>query len=287
MKIMKTTNSLSNNSLKRIKKKSNPYVSFSNDNIKEIEITLTNKCNLSCLGCGFNVPHQVSPVVGKGIEQHLESLKILKKIGLKINKIVLVGGEATLLKNLGDYIKRIKEIDICNKLELVTNGLSPKGVNKEVFSLIDSLIISDYICSDEFEYLWKKYSFHHGFHGELIFRRKDAWDDLFSELENSKIKTQEHWDKCFYRTYDVTLERGRIFSCSRIAKKNWDNQGLKINHELTLESISNYLLSSVPKDACFSCATVGNSSQIPVADQDSDIFDEIVRKAQNYIKGVI
>ena len=89
---MNIINSLANNSDKRTKKNANPFFDSSKVKIRELEITVTNKCNLTCRGCGFNVPNQIAAVEGEGegIDQHITALKELKGLGLSIGKIVLV-----------------------------------------------------------------------------------------------------------------------------------------------------------------------------------------------------
>jgi MoaA/NifB/PqqE/SkfB family radical SAM enzyme len=103
-----SVNSLANNSDKRAKKKANPFSGASNLKVRELEITVTNKCNLTCRGCGFDVPNQIAAVDGKGIDQHIAALNALKELGLSIGKVVLVGGEAALAKSLPDYITQIR-----------------------------------------------------------------------------------------------------------------------------------------------------------------------------------
>ena len=280
-------NSLANNSDKRTKKNADPFFDSSKVKIRELEITVTNKCNLTCRGCGFNVPNQIAAVEGEGIAQHIKALNDLKNLGLSIGKIVLVGGEAALAKSLAEYITLIRLVGITDQIELVTNGLYPQGVTKEVLDQLDSLVISDYICTDRFETTWLKYLKANDYTSEVDFRRKEAWDDLFSEVNNGALETEEHWKTCFYRKYDVTLERGRLFSCSRIAKKNWDEQGLLIESITSVTEIEEYLNSSKPKKACYSCATVGNCSQIPVAEQVSTDIEKIVTKAEKYMNKVV
>jgi organic radical activating enzyme len=284
---MNIINSLANNSDKRTKKRANPFSDASNLKIRELEITVTNKCNLTCRGCGFNVPNQIAAVDGEGIDQHIKALNELKRLGLSIGKIVLVGGEAALAKSLAEYITLIRLAGVADQIELVTNGLYPQGVTKEVLNQLDSLVISDYICTDRFEASWRRYLKANGYSNKIDFRRKEAWDDLFSEVDNDASATVEHWKTCFYRNYDVTLERGRLFSCSRIAKKKWDEQGLLIESIASVSEVGEYLNSIKPKKACYSCATVGSCSQIPVAEQVSTDLEKIVMKSEKYMNKVV
>jgi organic radical activating enzyme len=282
-----SVNSLANNSDKRVKKNANPFADSSSLKIRELEITVTNKCNLTCRGCGFDVPNQIMAVESEGIDQHIESLKKLKALGLSVGKIVLVGGEAALAKLLAEYITQVRLVGISDQVELVTNGLYPQGVTEEVLNQLDSFVISDYICTDRFEASWRQYLETNDYSNKIDFRRKDAWDDLFNEVDNDASATEKHWKTCFYRNYDVTLERGRLFSCSRIAKKKWDEQGLLIESITSITAISEYLNSSKPKKACYSCATVGSCSQIPVAEQVSTNLEKVVAKAEKYMDKVI
>lgn len=277
---IKLVNSLANNSNKRIKKEANPFADNGFSKIRELTISITNVCNLTCKGCGFNVPNQVSPVIGVGIDQHLASLMLLKNLGIKLGKLVIVGGEATLSKSLGEYLSNIKSLCIAEKIELVTNGLYPYGLKEHVAMQLDSIVFSDYICTDRFESTWRSYLSLLGYKGEIDFRRKEAWDDLVSLVNNAAEQVQEHWNTCFYRKYDVTLERGRLFSCSRIAKKNFNDQGLLINTETTINHVQEYLSSNLPKQACYSCATVGANSKIPVAEQVSSNLVKLADKAE-------
>ncbi|MEZ8349545.1 hypothetical protein BCU98_14675 [Vibrio splendidus] len=280
MKQEKQTNRLANNSTSRVKKIADV---FSDGTIRELELSVNSQCNLNCIGCGFNVPNQLTPYSKLGVDEHITALVNLKRCGIKINKIVIAGGEATIFKDLYSTVKRIKSLNISKEVELVTNGLYPKGVSSELLNILDSIVISDYIKTHTFESAWNEFLRGHNFKGKVDFRRKDAWDDLLSEVYNSKEDTELHWQTCFYRKFDVNLERSRIFSCSRIAKKGWDEQGLLIDDSTTFEQVINYLSDDKPKDACYSCATINRESSIKVAVQNSGNLERIAAKSIQYL----
>lgn len=280
MKQEKQTNSLANNSTSRVKKLANV---FSTGKIRELELSINSQCNLNCIGCGFNVPNQLPPYSKLGIEEHITALINLNKCGIKIDKIVIAGGEATIFKDLYSTVKRIKSLNISKEIELITNGLYPKGMSSGLLNILDSIVISDYIKTNAFESAWIDFLQGHNFKGNVDFRRKDAWDDLLSEVYNSKEETERHWKTCFYRKFDVSLERSRIFNCSRIAKKGWDDQGLLIDDSTTIEQVIKYLSDEKPKEACYSCATINRESSISVAVQSSGNLERIAEKSIQYL----
>ncbi|MCA0936664.1 hypothetical protein LCL85_14080 [Vibrio alginolyticus] len=280
MKHERQTNSLANNSPSRVKKSANI---FSDGVIRELELSINSQCNLQCIGCGFNVPNQLTPYSKLGVDEHISALTNLKRCGVNINKIIIAGGEATLSKDLYSTVKKIKSINISKEVELVTNGLYPKGISSDLINSLDSVVISDYIKTDSFELAWRNFLKGNNFKGSIEFRRKDAWDDLLSEVYNSKEETEKHWQTCFYRKFDVSLERSRIFSCSRIAKKGWDDQGLLIDDNTSLKQVISYLSDENPKDACYSCATINRESSIKVAVQRSGNLERMAAKSEKYL----
>lgn len=291
MKNVLEPNSLGNNSPLRPKRIAAPFISSEQFQIKELELSLNTKCNLRCTNCGFKVPDQPEPFSNDmDIQQHIDSLLTLKEIGIRIGKIVLVGGEIALHKDLNSAIKKIKEVMIADQLEVVTNGLYPQGIDSTTLDLIDSLVISDYVRTEDFDRIWKQYaqSLHSEFN--ISFRRKDFWDDWNTPVSMSADATQTAWSTCFYRNYDITLERGRLFSCSRIAKNRKDNEGLNINDIKDISDVETYLNSITPRPSCSTCSPVAGLPEVIVAEQDDGkevaLSRAAIRHMEQSIQGV-
>jgi len=274
-----TPNSTGNNSPLRSKKIATPFTLNGPCQIKELELSLNTKCNLRCTNCGFIVPDQPKPFsTDVGFEEHTHSLRLLKSIGVKVGKIVVVGGEVALHRNLNSDLKVIRTIGLADEIEVVTNGLYPQGVDAETLEVIDSLVISDYVRTECFERIWTDYvSTLHG-NCSIHFRRKDSWDDWKTPVTMSEAETQQAWKTCFYRNYDITLERGRIFSCSRIAKHKRDAEGLKLVESTKIEDVQNYLNANNPHPSCSTCTPVAGLPSVEVAIQ-SDGRDVALSKA--------
>lgn len=279
------SNSLGNNSPNRVKIEAHPFITNGPVHIKELEISLNTKCNLRCINCGFRIPEQPSPTTtGLDSREHVDSLDHLKNLGLRVGKIVLVGGEIAFKSSLNTDIRQIKEVAISDQIEVVTNGLHPQGLDRETFQLIDSLVISDYVRTDSFEKIWQEYVTSLCEDVSLSFRRKDSWDDWFTPVQMNPVETQKAWNTCFYRNYDVTLERGRLFSCSRIAKNQKDNEGLKVSTLISLSEIGGYLNSTIPRPSCSSCSPVAGLPPVEVAKQPNNKPIKLSQRAIAHMK---
>ncbi|GGB82196.1 hypothetical protein GCM10011352_05010 [Marinobacterium zhoushanense] len=281
-------NSLGNNNPQRVKKAARPFITDTSFHIKELEISLNTKCNLRCVNCGFNIPNQPHPTSATGgNDEHVESLVHLKGLGLRIGKVVLVGGEIAFHPTLNTDIKQIKAVSIADQIEVVTNGLYPQGFDRETLELIDSLVISDYVRTENFESIWKRYVASLSDNVDLSFRRKDSWDDWFTPVQMTTSEAKQAWDTCFYRNYDVTLERGRLFSCSRIAKNLKDEEGLEIKSIQCLNDIEGYLNSAIPRPSCSSCSPVAGLPLVEVARQPDGKLIVLSENAKRHMQQTI
>ncbi len=94
--------------------------------IDYLRISLTDKCNLSCIYC-------------KGSEKHKKELsvseieKIVKGFAFcGIKKVRLTGGEPLLRRDIAEIIRSLKKIDGIEKIVLTTNGILLKAYAKEL-----------------------------------------------------------------------------------------------------------------------------------------------------------
>lgn len=102
-------------------------------------------CTLFTNGCNFKCPfcHNSSLVVKEnyGYIEDEEIYSYLQKRKKQIDGVVITGGEPTLMSNLIDQIKKIKQLGFLIKLD--TNGSNPKIIKY----LVENKLI-DYIAMD-------------------------------------------------------------------------------------------------------------------------------------------
>ena len=100
-------------------------------------IIFTRGCNFRCKYC--HNPELLTS--GKSLYEKDDIIKFLKTRQGKLDGVVITGGEATLQTDLYDFIKQIKELGFCVKLD--SNGTNPELLKK----LIDDKLV-DYIAMD-------------------------------------------------------------------------------------------------------------------------------------------
>lgn len=280
-------NKLSNNSTKRKTTPSTPFHKDQSYHIQDVEISISPKCQLSCDGCGFHVPHQISPFSNNDIQEHLDALEHLKSLGLIIHKVVVVGGEATLNPELPNIIHKLKSNQYAQQIELVTNGLYPRGITQEILESLDSLVISDYVRTPEYEDAWTHRVKSIAPTLNLTFRRADSWDDWNTPVKMDSAQTLHAYKHCFYRKYDVTIERGRLFSCSRLAKKKLEDQGVVISTLNNISEVEAYLNNPNPHQACSECSPCAGLPPAPVAKQPDNRLQKLTVHALNQLQAQI
>ncbi|MBW2984505.1 anaerobic ribonucleoside-triphosphate reductase activating protein [Candidatus Woesearchaeota archaeon] len=102
-------------------------------------VIFTGKCNMKCPFC-----QNPDLIINTDKMPELDEKKILgflKKKKKWIDGVCITGGEPLIHKDIGDFIKKIKELGFLVKID--TNGLNPELLKK----LIDDKII-DYIAMD-------------------------------------------------------------------------------------------------------------------------------------------
>ena len=225
--------------------------------LKEVEVSITERCSLACAHCGFMVPDQPRPSIGGPAEGLAASLSHLNRLGFRVGSLAILGGEATLAKRaLLQTLRVANAAPNVQRVELVTNGLTPAGLSTEALPYIDRLSLSDYTDDDRLASAWRNWLSAESSHVEFKHRRHDSWDRWHDAVELGAVATQAAYDSCWYRRHCITLERGRIFMCSRIPKLGLDGQGQTLDPSTIREDVLRYLRQPDALPACRTCTPV-------------------------------
>lgn len=254
--------------------------------IRELEVSITSKCHLRCNNCGFYVPEQPNPSkTNNMINEIANGLLQFQRLNIQIESLAILGGEPTYDKILlNETLSAIKNFDNILQIELVTHGLTPQNISPESLRLIDKLTISVYFNSKELIGLWKDYIKLFAPHIELSLRTDTGWDKWSDKLEVADKMAQEMYDNCWYRKHCVTLERERLFICSRIAKLSHDREGILLNSKTELADIQNYLNGETFFNSCKSCTPMMGLPLIKAGQQPDERISKMIPKAINFLK---
>lgn len=253
--------------------------------IRELEVSITAKCHLQCNNCGFCVPNQPPPSLSGDVIKELSvSLSHLKRLNINIGSLGLLGGEPSFNKsNLELALKAFSKFDNINRIEIVSHGLTPQNITKESLNLINKISLSIYFENKELVSLWKKYLLKFAPHIELSLRIEKVWDRWFGDEIVDDVKAQKLFDHCWYRKHCVTLERQRIFMCSRIPKLSQDKEGLILDSATSFDDVLKYLNKTEFTNSCKSCIPMMGLSKVKAGVQPDNRISKMIPKAIQFL----
>jgi organic radical activating enzyme len=254
--------------------------------IRELEVSITSKCHLRCDNCGFYIPQQPNPSSTDNIVSEIvNGLSQLQRLNIKVGSLGVLGGEPTFnQKVLETALKEFSKFDNIERIEVVSHGLTPQNISKEILQFIDKLTISIYFESEELTRLWKIYLDKFAPHIELSLRTDKDWDKWLGSEVADDSKAQEMFDYCWYRKHCVTLERQRLFMCSRIAKLSQDHEGIILNEQTSLDDINKYLNQNSFIASCKTCTPMMGLATIKAGQQPDDRILKMLPTAIIFLK---
>ncbi len=245
--------------------------------LREVEVSITPFCTLACAECGFLVPEQPMPAQGDPVEEHATALVHLRKLGVKIDSLAVLGGEPTINGPLLERaVTAFRATATANRIEVVTNGLTPRGVTAATLAAIQRLTISDYGLSAQLLDSWRLWLTIVAPHVEVCVRRNDDGWDAWSTIQRvSAERAQRLYDTCWYRRHCVTIERGRLFACSRIPKLRRDDEGLALDDATTLADLEAYLHQPSALPSCATCTPMMGLPTVRAGVQPDDRLERL------------
>lgn len=255
--------------------------------LDEVEVSITERCTLACHGCGFVVPHQPSPAIGDPVVSHARTLERLDRAGVRIRSLAILGGEASLVpERLSRAVHCFRTLASIERIEVVTNGLTPRGIPVEVLRGIDRLTVSVYRYSDALLDGWRAHVRDSAPSLELVFRHgAEGWDSWDEVPRVDDARATEIFARCWYRRHCVTVERDRLFVCSRIPKLGRDDEGLLVHEHVRSEEIRAYLGRCAPLPSCATCGPMLSDARIEGGIQPDARIERLERAALGWFEG--
>ncbi|SEL19138.1 hypothetical protein SAMN05444515_11129 [Ectothiorhodospira marina] len=253
--------------------------------LRELEVSLTHRCTLACGECGFFVRQQPVPHKGVAHVAITEGLDQLLRLGLVVQRLVIVGGEPTLAREtLSEVCRYASACEGIRELELVTNGLSPDRVDARLLHQVDRLVISEYLDGPELLDTWRAWVEMVAPETEVIGRRHATWDQWTGDACVEADKALEFWRSCWYRKHCITLERGCLFSCSRIAKLGRDHEGLQLKEVVSLDDVREWLNADRALPSCMTCIPMMGLPRVPAGVQPDERLERLAPRALHILK---
>lgn len=254
--------------------------------IRELEVSITSKCHLRCDNCGFYVPNQPDPAQTDNIiSEIVTGLSHLQRMKIKIGSLGVLGGEPTFDRStLATALEEFSKFDNIERVEVVSHGLTPQNISKKALQFIDKLTISIYFDNMELIELWKKYIDKFAPHIDLSLRTDNEWDKWLGSEIVEDSKAQEMFNYCWYRKHCVTLERQRLFMCSRIAKLSQNKEGMILDDTTSVDALISYLNQKTFIASCKTCTPMMGLQTVKAGQQPDDRIYKMLPKAINFLK---
>jgi hypothetical protein len=228
--------------------------------LRNLEINVTEHCNLRCKGCDHASPVLEKRFIDAGLlTRWLEPLR-----SARIGRLKFIGGEPTLHPRLLALIGVAREMGIADEIGVVTNGTMLHRMETAFWESIDFLQVTFYPgvrVRLTREKLAAKASAH-GFRLTLTERNLFRYTVLREAIEDPKM-VQRIYDRCeLPRALGChTLRDGRLFKCSpaafskdRLGLAAHDDGGLELSAVTNLEEeVTAYLDDPRPLEACRYC----------------------------------
>jgi organic radical activating enzyme len=192
--------------------------------IPSMGVLVSNKCNLKCIGCNqLRDKYDSSSYLDIDEKDILNDLKKLSLAVDIIEKVVIVGGESLLHKEINKILIGILEIENIGIIQLISNGtVIPK--TDEIFELLNNPRIKveisgygDYLTKMQNEKVQIFISKLEKYNVNFDYVKTLQWFD-FGNLDKrnySKEKWQEVYNKCCFISND--LFNGQLHKCARSA----------------------------------------------------------------------
>lgn len=236
------------------------------------EVNITKHCNLNCKGCDHFAPLGVASDCMDFAEFRRDMERVAMLFGEKANEIHILGGEPLLHPEAISFLRTAREFFPQAKICLDTNGtLLPKmgaafwGGCRELRVVIEPTVYPVPIDYEELERMAYRYGVEYHY---LQTNKPGGHHTLWKcplDLAGSQ-SPQESFLHCTNANRCITLERGRLYTCSiasnmylfnRFFQKDYiafsEQDGIDIYKAQSAEEIFAYLARPMP--VCRYCDT--------------------------------
>lgn len=249
--------------------------------IPSMGLLVSNKCNLKCIGCNqLRDKYTTNNYLDISYEDIISDMKRISTHVDLIEKVVVVGGEAMLHKNISDILNALLNIDNIGIIQFITNGtIIPK--NDEIFKLLSNHKVKVEISSYE-DYISEKLNNNvinfinklKEYKVNYDYVRTLQWFDFgdFKFRNYDEQTLSRVYDSCCFISND--LFNGQLHKCARSAFathlsiiEDLDYVDIRNTEENLTENIKNFLQNKKPK-ICQYCN--GTSSLVIPAGQQKE-----------------
>lgn len=241
-----------------------------------IEVNVADHCNLNCQSCNHFAPLAMEKYLNIDVYEK-DLVRLMQVYGDKIGKVMLLGGEPLLHKQINDIISISRKILGKNvNIKVITNGLCINNMNEKFWNLCKendvSLEYTRYPISLDYDYLEKFVMNRYG-----VKISNESYETVKTTyklpLVEEKLDPYLNYMKCNLANQCIVIKEGHLYPCPIAANIDIFNKyynkkfptlenGVDI-YEHEYEYIKDFLLNPVPM--CQYCDICNYKYNIPWA----------------------
>ena len=240
------------------------------DNL-ELDVHLTEHCNLNCKGCCHFAPLAKKEFLHPS-EFERDISKFSEILNHKIQLLQLLGGEPLLHPNVTSFFPIARKNFPGSSICIVTNGILLKSMNRQFWKACRKDDIMIYVSKYDIDIDIKSVKAKARKHGvTIVYTPWNTWYKISLDLNGGdKSKCEYNFARCF-GSHSTTLKHGKIYNCFLMAHiehfNKYFNQNLKpaesdiLDIYKTKDSIALKRFLERPKDFCKYCHIPFNVSE--------------------------
>lgn len=120
-----------------------PYLHESDGRLhaQKLEYNLVDHCNLACRECSHLSPYMRAH--SQALETFARDLNRLAEV-YRVGRFRFVGGEPLLNRDIGAFVKVVRQSEIAQRIEVASNGTRLNALSDALLEQIDSVVLSLY-----------------------------------------------------------------------------------------------------------------------------------------------
>ncbi len=211
--------------------------------IPRIAIFITSRCPLNCMGCSTLIPLMERQDVDTDLI--ISDLQLLDDELKSVECLGLTGGEPLLHHDIDVIIKRLLQMPVYKRIEIISNGFGVLRLNEYTLNKMSDkrihIILSSYGNTNRSQILRAVWLLNKNKVNYEVIDDNYPWWDFGTPKYMKKNHSKAQYMECYAPEICRTIYKSKFYSCFRGVYMFEKDMAMKKNHQLVKGMIPNIL----------------------------------------------